>query len=202
MSGLVQGRSQMGEFVDLYVKGLTGALGALDEGKLALMASQMRRCIEMKKTIFLLGNGGSSATPSHSAADWMKELRVRCVCLTDNVHLITAISNDIDYASIFALQLNTMLSDGDLVIAYSGSGNSENVIRAVEAAKGRDVYTIGITGDYKGMKGGRLKKTVDLAIVVAEESMERIEDCHLIINHIVKEFLKATLPESTNLSGV
>ena len=185
----------MDDFVREYVGNLTSSLQTLDAESLGSLAARIEDCIQKNRTIFLLGNGGSSATPSHSAADWTKELGARCMCLTDNAHIVTAISNDIDYESIFVVQLRSFMSPADLVIGYSGSGNSENVIRAVQFAKEGGAFTVGMTGDYKGKKGGRLAAIADLPIVVQETSMERIEDCHLILNHIVKEYLKVRMPK-------
>ena len=143
-------------------------------------------------TIHMIGNGGSAATPSHSAGDWSKELGIPTIAHTDNISSFTAWANDTDYANVFAGQLSTFAKSGDLVIAYSGSGNSPNVLNGIFAAKKVGCRTAAITGDYNGGKGGKLAEMVDVAIVVPTTSMERIEDMQLIINHIVKEATKAS----------
>ena len=173
-----------------YIKDLNDSLIRIDSEKLELMAEKLWEAKLNNNTIFLLGNGGSSATPSHSAGDWSKELGLKAICCSDNTPNVTALANDTDYDNIFLGQLKIFLSKNDIVIAYSGSGNSANVINAVKYARDRGNFVIGLTGNYKNGKGGMLKANSDLSIVVDSRSMERIEDSHLIINHIVKEYVK------------
>ena len=139
-----------------------------------------------------MGNGGSAATPSHSAGDWSKELRVRTISHVDNVASLTAFANDVSYEDVFVGQLTTFLRDEDLVIGFSGSGTSENVVRALEFARDRSCRTAAITGDYRGGAGGKLPSIVDVCLVVPSHSMERIEDLQLIVNHIIKEAVKSS----------
>ena len=141
-------------------------------------------------TVHLIGNGGSAGTPSHSAGDWSKELSMRTMCHMDNVSALTAWANDTDYSNIFAASLDVYLREGDLLIAYSGSGNSENVITGVEVAHDKGIKVAAITGDYKGGGGGQLATMADIPIICPTTSMERIEDFQLIINHIIKEAIK------------
>ena len=180
----------MKEFFEGYAHDLSRMLGAIDTDQLAKIAEIVNTArIEGAKLLFM-GNGGSSATASHSAADWTKELGIKGFCLTDNVHLVTAISNDISYDKIFEKQLEYLLAKGDIVLAYSGSGNSRNVINGVSYAKKHANFTIGMTGDYNGNGGGELARIADLAFVVPTKSMERIEDGHLIVNHVIKQYIK------------
>lgn len=184
----------MRDFVKNYLHDLNNALINLD---INCLERFYEKIIEVKKTnntLFLIGNGGSSATPSHSAGDWLKELKIKTICLTDNIPAITAFANDTDYSNIFRGQLETFLEQGDIVIGYSGSGNSPNVINAIEFARSRGNFTVGITGNYKNRNGGTLADVADLSIVVQTSSMERIEDIHLIINHIIKEYIKESNP--------
>ena len=181
----------MEAFFQGYKQDLFHAIESLDREVINKIAD---RIVELKKngnTIYLIGNGGSSATPSHSAGDWTKELRVKTICLTDNASSLTAFGNDTDYANVFKGQLETFLSKGDIVIGYSGSGNSPNVINAIENAKSLGNLTIGMTGNYNEKKGGKLAQIADLVLIADTTSMERIEDVHLIINHIIKEYIKA-----------
>ena len=141
-------------------------------------------------TVHLIGNGGSAGTPSHSAGDWSKELSMRTICHMDNVSALTAWANDTAYDNVFAASLEIYLQKGDLLIAYSGSGNSENVIKGVALAREKGVTVAAITGDYKGGRGGRLATMADIPIICPTTSMERIEDFQLIINHIIKEAIK------------
>ena len=184
----------MKKFVSTYINDLNHSLSLLEIEHLKKISAKVLEARENKKTIFLLGNGGSSATPSHSAGDWTKELTIKTISLTDNTPSVTAFANDTEYSNIFKGQLEVFLSEGDLVIGYSGSGNSANVLKAIEFAKSRGNYTIGITGNYKNGKGGDLAKLADLSLVVQTTSMERIEDIHLIINHIIKEYIKEKFP--------
>ena len=142
-------------------------------------------------SVHFIGNGGSAATPSHSAGDWSKELNLRTIAHTDNISSFTAWANDSEYSNVFVGQLSTFIRSGDLVVAYTGSGNSSNVINGISYAKENGCRTAAITGNYKGMSGGKIVTLVDVAVVAPTESMERIEDIQLIINHIVKEAIKS-----------
>jgi D-sedoheptulose 7-phosphate isomerase len=142
--------------------------------------------------VHFIGNGGSAATPSHSAGDWSKELGLPTISHTDNIASLTAWANDTSYANIFVGQLQTWLKPEDLVVGYSGSGNSSNVVNGIIYANEQGVRTVGITGNYKSGGGGVLADITDICIVCDTTSMERIEDLQLIINHIVKEAVKAS----------
>jgi len=180
----------MNKFLKSYIKDLFIALTDLDSKQLEIISKKIFGLKIHNNTAFLIGNGGSSSTPSHSAGDWTKELGIKTICLSDNTPSLTAFANDTKYSNIYKGQLKTFLSNGDIVIGFSGSGNSENVLNAIKYSKAQGNYTIGITGNYKENNGGNLAKIVDISIVVNSTSMERIEDVHLIINHIIKEFIK------------
>ena len=142
-------------------------------------------------TIHFIGNGGSAGTPSHSAGDWSKELSLRTISHSDNISSLTAWANDTEYENVFVGQLSTFIKPGDLVVGFSGSGNSKNIINGIEFSKQNGCKTVAITGNYRGLGGGRLARIADLCILVPSESMERIEDSQLIINHIIKEAVKS-----------
>lgn len=181
----------MKDFLKFYLSDLIDGLEHIDPDKLTLIADKIVAIKKTAKTIYLMGNGGSSATPSHSAGDWTKELGIKTICLSDNIPLLTSFANDISYESVFKKILETYISEGDLVIAYSGSGNSRNILAAIEFCKSKKIFTIGFTGNYKNGSGGLLAKLADIPLIVNTTSMERIEDMHLIINHIIKEYIKA-----------
>jgi len=147
---------------------------------------------ENDKTIFLIGNGGSSSTSSHFVCDLNKtstmksKKRLKAISLTDNIPILTAIGNDISYDKIFSEQLKNFLNEKDVLIAISGSGNSENIINAVALAQERKCFVIGLTG----FDGGKLKSYCNECIIVPNNSMYRIEDMHLMINHILTEILR------------
>jgi D-sedoheptulose 7-phosphate isomerase len=183
----------METFLSKYKKDLINAIDSLDYNVLELISNKLIQLKNSGRTVYLIGNGGSSATPSHSAGDWTKELKIKTICLTDNTASVTAFANDTDYANIFKGQLETFLEDGDIVIGYSGSGNSPNVLNAIEYAKSKGNFTIGISGNYNQKKGGKLVHLTDLSIIANTYSMERIEDIHLIVNHILKEYIKTQM---------
>ena len=176
--------------MDDYLSDLKKAFADLDSNLISKVIESVETVIDSEKTIHFIGNGGSAGTPSHSAGDWSKELGVATICHTDNASSLTAWANDTSYEEIFVNQLKVYLKQGDIVLAYSGSGNSENVLRGVDYARNMNCVTIGFTGDYKGDAGGKLAKIVDYPLIFSTKSMERIEDMQLIINHIVKESIK------------
>lgn len=137
--------------------------------------------------VFLLGNGGSAATASHLVNDLAKLTiepnvpRLRAIALTDNVALMTAWANDSAYEAIFAEQLDNFVSAGDVVIGFSTSGNSPNVVRALSLAKARGATTVAFTG----RSGGALKAVAEICFMVPSESTQLIEDVHLAAGHCV-----------------
>ena len=179
------------EFVDSYIADLKQALDGLSRDSL----SEFWKMVESTRTrdgsIHFIGNGGSAATPSHSAGDWSKELGLRTIAHTDNTASMTAWANDTDYSNIFVGQLSTFLRKGDMVVAYSGSGDSTNVVNGIRYANDRGCSTVAVTGNIADSQGGKIAEITDLALVVPTGSMERIEDVQLVINHIIKEAVKA-----------
>ena len=179
-------------FAEGYVSDLCATLVNLNKDSISVFMELVQEQIDRKGTVHFIGNGGSAGNPSHSAGDWSKELGLATICHTDNIPALTAWANDTGYENIFKGSLSTFLRSGDLVVAYSGSGNSENIINGIlYASEKMKCKTVGITGNYQGMSGGKLAQIVDVAIVVESESMERIEDSQLVINHIVKEAIKS-----------
>ncbi|MBI4790622.1 MAG: SIS domain-containing protein [Chloroflexi bacterium] len=142
--------------------------------------------------IFLFGNGGSAATASHFACDLGKGTvraavpRFKVIALNDNMATFSAYANDQGYESVFAEPLISLAERGDIAIAFSGSGNSPNVLRAMQAAQARGLMTVGFTG----FQGGKLKDCVELEINVPSDLMAQIEDVHLALTHAVCEMLK------------
>ena len=145
-----------------------------------------------KRTIFLFGNGGSASLASHMSCDLGKGIapatgrRLHAIALTDNVALITAWANDTKYESIFAEQLENLLQPGDLAFAISASGNSPNILAAVNFARQAGATTIGLTGFH----GGKLKPLCDVCVIVPSDNMQIIEDLHLSICHSVFRALR------------
>ena len=144
------------------------------------------------RMIYFFGNGGSASTASHLVADIGKATirgdgrRFRCAALNDNVPTVTAWANDTDYSRVFAEQLATVGKPGDVAFGISGSGNSPNVLKAMEAARTIGMRTIGLTG----MGGGRLRELVEIPLVVPSNSMQHIEDVHLLVCHVLTAYLR------------
>lgn len=142
---------------------------------------------EREATIYIFGNGGSAATASHYVCDFNKgisenkEKKFNFVCLNDNYPQMMAIANDISYDEVFRYPLVNKLKPTDLVIGISGSGNSKNVIRAVEYAKEIGASVVGITGYH----GGKLKELADYHMDVMEDDMQISEDLHMVFNHMM-----------------
>ena len=179
------------EFVDSYIADLKQALDGLSRGSLREFWKMVESTRARDGSIHFIGNGGSAATPSHSAGDWSKELGLRTIAHTDNTASMTAWANDTDYSNIFVGQLSTFLREGDMVVAYSGSGDSTNVVNGIRYANERGCTTVAVTGNIADSQGGKIAEIADLALVVPSGSMERIEDVQLVINHIIKEAVKA-----------
>ena len=139
------------------------------------------------RRIFICGNGGSSATASHFVCDFCKgvslnqDVKYDFECLNDNTPLMTAIANDIGYDDVFVLPLKAKLSEGDLVIGISGSGNSENVVRALRYAKEHGAKTAALVG----YSGGKLLELADHAVHVKVDNMQIVEDVHMILDHMM-----------------
>jgi D-sedoheptulose 7-phosphate isomerase len=152
-----------------------------------------------ERQIFVCGNGGSAATASHFATDLGKgaslgrERRFRVLSLTDNLPWITALANDTDYSMVFVEQLKNYARSGDLLIAFSGSGNSPNVICAMEWASQNGLVTIGLTG----RPGGALGRLAEHPVHVESSHMGRIEDAHFFLQHILcYYFMEKENPQS------
>ena len=150
---------------------------------------------DKEKQVFIMGNGGSGSTASHFACDINKgccyglEKKFKVICLNDNMSTILAYANDLSYNNIFIEQLKNLLQPGDIVIGISGSGNSENVLLAVSYAKEKDAVTIGLSG----FDGGRLAQMVDLPFVAAIDDMQKVEDVHMIVVHMLMQYLRKSL---------
>lgn len=155
----------------------------IDISKIRQVISAIYDAGKLGNTIYVMGNGGSASTASHFVCDLKKATnnKLRIVALTDNISIITACANDYNYESIFVNQLKDSLREGDIVIAFSGSGMSKNIIKAIEYTNENHAITIGITG----YDGGILKKISKLGINIPINDMQISEDFHLIITHII-----------------
>lgn len=165
-------------------------VNAIDEAMNLIM-----RAYEGRHTIYIFGNGGSSATASHWQNDFNKGIseyvdnKFRFQCLNDNVATVMAIANDIGFEDVFRFQLRGKLEVGDIVVAISGSGNSKNVLNAVEYARECGNKVIGMTG----YDGGRLKALSDVSLHVPVMSMQTTEDIHMVFDHLIMSIFYKTL---------
>ena len=170
-----------------YMKDLSAVLDALDLEAVHKGRSACQVARDEGKQIFACGNGGSAATSSHftndlgKGASYGSESRFKVISLTDNIPWMTALANDVSYVAIFAEQLRNFACEGDVLIAISGSGNSQNVLNAVEVAKEKGMTTVGLTG----FGGGKLAGMVDIPIVADSHHMGRVEDVHMIVVHLI-----------------
>ena len=177
-----------------YLDELTKTIAALPEDKIEDIIATVKKAMDNGKKLFLMGNGGSASTASHLTADFQKGLklamgkRFKVISLADSIPLITAWSNDYGYERVFMEQLDSLLDEGDVVFAFSGSGNSENVLKAVERANELGGITIG----FSGYEGGKLAGMCQKSVVAKSDSMQRIEDIHLIVGHIIYAVIRDT----------
>lgn len=147
------------------------------------------------KRIYVFGNGGSAATASHFQNDFGKgvseyvEDKFRFQCLNDNIPTVMAVANDIGYEEIFRFQLKGVIESGDVVMAISGSGNSKNVLNAVEYARSKGNKIIGLTG----YAGGKLRELSDVSLHAPVNSMQVTEDIHMIFDHLMMSVLYGSL---------
>ncbi|UCE73352.1 MAG: SIS domain-containing protein [Methanomassiliicoccales archaeon] len=189
----------MNEFRKTYSKDyLDGIRKCLDDmepffyEKMDKIAGVILTARDNTKTIFTMGNGGSGATASHLVGDLAKGAikpnhpRIRAIALTDNMPQILAWANDTSYENIFMEQLKNLMNPEDVVIGISGSGNSQNVIKAMEYADEHGAVTIGLTG----YDGGKLKDVAQECIIVPSNNMQQIEDVHFIIGHLLMSLLR------------
>lgn len=152
------------------------------------------------QTVYICGNGGSAATATHFGCDLAKrpivagQPRYRVVSLTDNTALMTALSNDIGYEDVFAEQLLPLVRKGDILIGISGSGNSRNVLKAVDVAKKAGAITVG----FSGYDGGKLAPIVDISVHIPSFNMAMVEDVHLMLEHAICERLLAINMEAAS----
>lgn len=175
-----------------YARHLADMLARLDSDAVGRVIGHFLEAREQGNRIFFCGNGGSAATASHFANDIAIGTRTpdkpfRAISLTDNAAVLTAIANDDGYDEIFVQQLQTLMEPGDIVVAISASGNSVNVVNALEYAKSKDNITIALTG----FDGGKLKEIADTVIHIAANKGEYgpVEDMHMVLDHLIGTYL-------------
>jgi D-sedoheptulose 7-phosphate isomerase len=174
-----------------YFRRLEKAIAGLDHAKIEGLADDILSTSSTNGTIWLAGNGGSAATAGHMAVDLSLGVKpsgkIRAISLSDSAASITASGNDVSFDSVFARQVVALTRPGDLLIVISASGNSKNLVDAVEVARERRLRTAGILG----FDGGALASLVDFPVVTKSEIGDYgvAEDLHLAVNHCLKEIL-------------
>ena len=168
-----------------YAADVAARVVRTDFETLGQIAADLIAAKERGATVFTAGNGGSGATASHMCNDLVKGCRVhgregfRAQCLVDSSPIMTCLANDFSYDDVFAIQLRTFARRGDIFIGFSGSGNSENVLRAAKAAKELGMLVIG----FSGRDGGKLAPLCDRVVIAPTDSMEQLEDMHMLYEH-------------------
>ena len=188
--GRTEGTS-MNFSVSSYLKHLSQTVGEFDSASMESAISLIRTAWTEKRQIIVCGNGGSALTASHYITDWNKSVYLstgkpfRGTCLSDNIGVLTAYANDVSYDDIYAEQLKNRMDEGDLVIAVSGSGNSPNVVRAMEWANDNGGVTLAICG----YDGGKIKQLAQHSLWVESFDMQICEDVHFFFGHMVMKSL-------------
>lgn len=190
----------MKSFFTNYIAHLSDVLGNLDIETIEQIVLKLEDVHNANAKVYIIGNGGSAATASHMANDLSVGLKLREIrnfnveSLSDNSSVCTAIANDVGYENIFYAQLKNKITKDDLLIAISCSGNSANIVKAVEYAKVEGATIVGMTG----FEGGRLKELADIKFHVATEKGEYgvVEDVHMILDHIIYSYYISLKPET------
>jgi len=153
-------------------------------------AQIVNECLRRGNKILLMGNGGSAADAQHIAAEFVGRFKkerkgLPAIALTTDTSIITAVGNDYSFDSIFSRQIESLAVEGDVIIGISTSGNSPNIINGIDVAKKIGCYTIGLLGK----EGGKLKKIVNLPVIVPSDNTPRIQEVHILIGHIICELI-------------
>ena len=181
----------MRDYIREYIDRLEQGLREINPVAIERVVETLEIARQERRTIFIIGNGGSAATASHMANDLQKlashgkGAAYRAIALTDNVPLITAWANDADYEEVFTRQLDALAQEGDILIVITGSGNSPNIVHAVKWAKGANLTMIALLG----FDGGVVKELADHALLFAEDHYGRVEDAHMILEHMIANYL-------------
>jgi D-sedoheptulose 7-phosphate isomerase len=180
------------EFSKTYRKKLIEIINNISDEEISNFIDVLLKAREESSTIFFIGNGGSASTASHFVNDLSIGTRSMkkpfcAISLCDNLSVITAIANDYGYEYIFSMQLSVLLKENDVVVAISASGNSPNLIRALDIAKNKGATTVGISA----FDGGKLRKFSDISVHVPTEcgAYGHAEDVHMMLDHLITGYL-------------
>ncbi len=179
------------EYLEQYADALHQALGSVGKNDLERVVDVLLEVIEQNNTIFVAGNGGSAAIADHLGCDWTKgtcvvgQNSLRTHSLVSNSALFTALANDFSYEDVFSKQLEMFARPGDALVLISSSGNSANILKAVDVAKKLSVRTVGLTG----FSGGKLASLVDINLHIDYSNYGVVEDGHQVLMHTLAQFL-------------
>jgi D-sedoheptulose 7-phosphate isomerase len=180
-------------YLEKYLEKLREALLSVSGDKLEAAVSILKKTIETQARVYVAGNGGSAAIADHLCCDWMKgtytagKPTLMAHSMMANVSLLTAISNDFGYEQGISRQVEMLGKPGDVLVLVSSSGNSVNIVRAIEAARSRKMTVLG----FSGFQGGKLAEMADLSIHVPVDNYGIAEDSHQILMHVFSQFLAA-----------
>ena len=180
--------------IDGYMQEIRSLLNEVDIKTINKVKNALQQCWLNKKTVYLIGNGGSEANATHLANDLIYGLGkntgkngIRAISLSTNMSVNSAISNDDGYEYVYSKQLQTLAEPGDLLLVFSGSGNSKNIIACLEAAKMMGIQTAG----FLGFDGGKAKDLLDICVHTETYNMQASEDIQIIIGHSIIRKLHA-----------
>ena len=192
--------ADLADFGRQYTARLAGLLQQLDYTVVEAISERLIRAHADGRRVYVIGNGGSAATAAHFVCDLGKNTAservqgIRVMCLTDNVPIATALSNDHGYDTVFERQLRTLLEPGDVVLAISASGNSPNIVNGLKTAREIGASTIGLLG----FDGGAARALVDVALVIESFNYGQVEDAHMILGHVLAQHLRQRLSAAAN----
>jgi D-sedoheptulose 7-phosphate isomerase len=183
-----------------YFEELQRVMGSLPKDGIDQIADTLVKAYDAGRTVYLFGNGGSAGLASHFACDLGKGTaycnggkRFRALALTDNLPTLTAWANDSSYEDVFSEQLRNFVQAGDVTLAISGSGNSKNVLNALQVAREARAATIGISG----FQGGEMKSLCDICVIVPSNNMQIIEDLHVAMAHSIFRIVYSRISRRT-----
>jgi len=189
-------------YIKNYLESVSGLVTEMPVKDIEEVARIILSCHGRGNQVFVIGNGGSAATASHFSCDLSKGTKIpgarwlKAVALTDNVPLLTAWANDTSYENVFSEQLAPLVVKDDVLLAISGSGNSPNIIKAVQFAKSTGAFTIGLAG----FDGGALKKNAHFCLVVPGNNMQQVEDVHSVLCHLIASYVREAIKNESGLS--
>ena len=187
-----------------YINQKNDLLQKINFKELDKIINLLKKCFKNSNILYTCGNGGSSSLADHFTCDFIKQtnnqtnLKVKSISLASNFSLISAIANDISYEKIFSFQIEKLCKKDDILILFSVSGNSKNLIYATKEAKKKSVKTISFTG----FDGGKLSKLTDYNINFPMANYGIVEDCHITMMHYLSQFLRNTKIKSKNFNKI